>query len=68
MINTQAIKERMREVGVTQAALAAAVGIATPTMNQKIHNIRPLNLDEAEKVARELRIADDEFATYFFAS
>ena len=68
MINTQAIKDRMKETGVTQAMLAAAVGIATPTMNQKIHNIRPLTLDEAEKVASELRIGNEEFAAYFFAS
>ncbi len=53
---------------MTQAKLAAAVGIATPTMNQKIHNIRPITLDEAEKVARALDIEDREFAAYFFAS
>lgn len=68
MINTQAIKDRMKEAGMTQAKLAAAVGIATPTMNQKIHNIRPITLDEAEKVARALDIEDREFAAYFFAS
>ena len=67
MINTQAIKDRMKETGVTQAKLATAVGIATPTMNQKIHNLRPLTLDEAEKVASELRISNEEFAAYFFA-
>lgn len=67
MINTQAIKARMKETGVTQAKLAAAVGIATPTMNQKIHNLRPLTLDEAEKVASELSIKNEEFAAYFFA-
>ena len=68
MINTQAIKDRMKETRVTQAELAAAVGIATPTMNQKIHNIRPLTLDEAEKVASVLHIRNEEFAAYFFAS
>ena len=68
MINTQAIKDRMKEAGMTQAKLAAAVGIATPTMNQKIHNIRPITLDEAEKVARALDIEDREFSAYFFAS
>ena len=68
MINTQEIKDRMKEAGMTQAKLAAAVGIATPTMNQKIHNIRPITLDEAEKVARALDIEDREFSAYFFAS
>lgn len=60
--------ERMKETGVTQAALAASVGVATPTMNQKIHNIRPLTLEEAEKVAKKLSIGDEDFAAYFFAS
>lgn len=67
MINTKAIKDRMKETGVTQAALAEKVGVATPTMNQKIHNIRPITLDEAEKVASALQIRNEEFATYFFA-
>lgn len=68
MPNTVKIKKRMSELGITQADLAKCINIATPTMCQKINNIRPLSLEEAEKVAKELRIKDEDFGTYFFSS
>lgn len=67
MPNAAAIKQRMREIDMTQAKLAAAIGVATPTMNQKINGTRPFTLDEAEKVAKVLKIEDDKFGLYFFA-
>lgn len=66
MLNTKAIKRRMREMGISQAELAGALGIATPTMCQKINNIRPLTLNEAEQIAKKLQIADKDFGIYFF--
>ena len=67
MLNTIAIKRRMKEIGITQAELAKEINVKTPTMNQKINNIRPLTLDEAEKMAKRLLINDSEFGAYFFA-
>lgn len=66
MLNTSAIKSRMRELGVTQSELAGAVRMATPTICQKLNNIRPTTLEEAEKIAVKLKIADSEFGHYFF--
>lgn len=66
MPNTERLKERMRDLGYTQEALAEKIGIATPTMCQKINNIRPFSLGEAEQVAAILKIKDKEFAAYFF--
>ena len=67
MPNALAIKEKMREKNYTQATLAEKMGIATPTLSQKINGIRPMMLDEAERMAKLLEIPDDSFGVYFFA-
>lgn len=67
MINTRKIKGRMAERGLTQKDVAKALQIAQPTANQKINNVRSMDLDEAEKLAELLEISAVEFPTYFFA-
>ncbi len=67
MINTRKIKGRMAERGLTQKDVAKALQIAQPTANQKINNVRSMDLDEAEKLAELLEISTAEFSTYFFA-
>ena len=67
MVNSDKIKGRMRELGLTQADVAKALDIAQPTANQKINNIRSLDLEEAEKLSSLLKINDSDFAAYFFA-
>lgn len=67
MINTNKIKGRMKELEITQADVARYLKIAQPTVNQKINNIRPFFLDEAEKLCDLLRIKATEFGEYFFA-
>jgi transcriptional regulator with XRE-family HTH domain len=67
MVNTNKIKGRMRELEITQADVAKCLNIAQPTVNQKINNIRPFDLDEAEKFSNLLGINAGEFGTYFFA-
>lgn len=66
MPNTIKLKKRMSELGITQSALASKLSLATPTICQKINNIRPFTLGEAEKVAEILQIKDTEFGDYFF--
>ncbi|MBQ7534106.1 MAG: helix-turn-helix transcriptional regulator [Stomatobaculum sp.] len=68
MPNTQLIKERMNEKGIQQKDFAEALGIAAPTVSQKINGVRPMNLDEARKIAAMLGIYSGEFGRYFFAS
>lgn len=67
MVNTNKIKGRMRELEITQADVAKALHIAQPTANQKLNNIRPFDLDEAEKLSSMLGIDPGEFGSYFFA-
>lgn len=66
VVNTKKIKGRMAEMQLTQKDMAEALEIAQPTINQKINNIRPMNLDEAEKISNLLEISAEDFGTYFF--
>lgn len=68
MINTNKIKGRMAELQITQKDVATQLNIAQPTANQKINNIRPMDLDEAEKLSEMLKIPPEEFGVYFFYS
>ena len=68
MPNTEKLKQRMAQLGITQTELAKEIGVATPTICQKINNVRPFLLDEAEKVAEILKIKNEEFGFYFFSA
>lgn len=66
-MNTNKLKGLMKELNITQADVAKELDIAQPTANQKINNVRPFDLDEAEKLANMLHIEAGDFGTYFFA-
>lgn len=67
MLNVPKVRGRMRELGITQKDVATALGVACPTASQKLNRIRPMNLDEAETLAKLLRLDDSEFGVYFFS-
>ncbi|MBQ8263567.1 MAG: helix-turn-helix transcriptional regulator [Clostridia bacterium] len=67
MINSEAIKKRMKELGITQKDLAERLGVAKPTVSQKINGVRPLYLDEAEAIADAIKLSSSEFVQIFFA-
>lgn len=68
MLNVNKIRGRLAELNLTQRDVAQALGIAVPTASQKLNRVRPMDLDEAEKLAVLLKIDDDQFGEYFFAS
>jgi len=68
MLNSQKIKGRMAELGLNQKDVAKALGISQPTANQKLNRVRPMDLEEAEKLAELLKLDDSQFGVYFFAS
>lgn len=67
MINTRKIQGRMRELGIRQADVAKTLGLAEPTVSQKINGRRPMDLDEAKKLAQMLHIEKCDFGVYFFS-
>lgn len=68
MLNVDKVRGRMAELRITQRDVADALGIAVPTASQKLNRVRPMDLDEAEKLASLLKLENDEFGLYFFAS
>lgn len=68
MLNVDKVRGRMAELRLTQKDVANALGIAAPTASQKLNRVRPMDLDEAEKLAALLKLDDNQFGEYFFAS
>lgn len=68
MLNVDKVRGRMAELRLTQRDVADALGIAVPTASQKLNRVRPMDLDEAEKLASLLKLGNDELGLYFFAS
>ncbi len=68
MLNVDKVRGRMAELRLTQKDVAQALGIAVPTASQKLNRVRPMDLDEAEKLATLLGIGNENFGEYFFAS
>ena len=68
LINSNKLKGRLVEKGLTQKDVADILGIAQPTVNQKINNVRPMDLNEAEKLAELLDIKPAEFQRYLLNS
>lgn len=66
MLNTLKIKARIVELGLNQRDVAKALNISLPAANQKINGVRPLNMHEARKISKLLRIEDIEFVKFFY--
>lgn len=66
MLNVSKVRGRMAELNLTQKDVAKALDIAASTASQKLNRVRPLDLDEAEKLAKLLDLKNDQFAEYFF--
>lgn len=67
MLNVDKVRGRMAELRLTQKDVARALRIAIPTASQKLNRVRPMDLDEAEKLAELLQLNDSQFGLYFFA-
>ena len=65
MVNSDKLKGIMREKRMTQADAAKLLGLSECSVNQKINNVRPFFLDEAEKLANALEIDSGGFGVYF---
>lgn len=66
MLNTIRLKERIADLGLSQRTIAANLKLSQPVVSQKLRGIRPLQLHEAEALAKLLEIEPAEFCSYFF--
>ena len=53
MINSNKIKGRIVEMGFTQKDVAKRLKLSAPTVSQKINNLRPMELKEAEELSNQ---------------
>lgn len=67
MLNVDKVRGRLAELRLTQKDVASALGIAPATASQKLNRVRPMDLDEAEKLATLLQLDASQFGEYFFA-
>lgn len=66
MPNTNKIKAKIVEKGLTIGAIATEMGITPYILGQKILGKSPMTLSEAEFLQCKLEIADSEVSAYFF--
>lgn len=65
--NHSKLRGKMRELGITQAALADAIGINESTLNAKLNGKAYFSTKEIDKICQVLNIANDEIGAYFYA-
>lgn len=66
MVNTLKLKGKMAELGYNQKDVAKQLGISPATVSQKLNNVRPMTLLEANTLSEFLEIEDKDFKEYFF--
>lgn len=62
-----ALKDRMRELEITQESLAALVPMGYTSLNLSLNNKRNFRQDEMVEICRVLKIPLAEIDRYFFA-
>lgn len=65
MINTKEIKKLLIENDLEINDVASCIGRTYNSTYLKLHNKAPMNLSEANKLQKLLRIADCDFGLYF---
>lgn len=69
MVNARKIKGRLVELGMTQKDVASKEcwDCALPTVSQKLNGVRPIYIDEANALAKLLKLTELEYYEFFFA-
>lgn len=65
MINTHALRVKMKAQNVSMQDMADAISKSKTAARQKISNFRPTFLAEAEAWQKLLNISDEQFSYYF---
>ena len=56
----------MAELNLKQKDLAEALSLAESSVNLKLNNNRPMTVEEAQIIAKKLKIKNADFGSYFF--
>lgn len=63
-MNTIKLKQKMKEIGITQTAIAKQMGIKVQSLNRKI-KAGKFSISEAVAIKNALRLTNDEFIDIF---
>ncbi|MBE7041663.1 MAG: helix-turn-helix transcriptional regulator [Ruminococcaceae bacterium] len=66
MVNTNKIRGRIMEQGLTIGSLASIIGISPSTLGRKIKNHADMTLGEVESIRDILKIPPERVVDYFF--
>ncbi len=66
MLNSNKIRGRIVELGLSQDAVAKELGIAQATFSLKISGKRRMSVEECHKLKQVLKIEDCDVCDYFF--
>ncbi len=65
MCNTMKLKGKMRENGITQKALAAAIDIDRSTLNRRLKNGEDFTIGETNRIVETLHLTAEEALQIF---
>lgn len=65
LVDSKRIRARMIMLGLRNRDLAKAWGCAEQTASQKLNGTRPLSLEEANKLARLLKLSEVEYYVFY---
>ena len=66
MVNTNKLKGRIVEQGLTFGSLACIIGVSPSTLGRKIRNLSDMTLEEVERIREALEIPPSRIMEYFF--
>jgi len=66
LVNTNKIRGRIMEQGLTIGSLASIIGISPSTLGRKIKNHADMTLGEVESIRDILKIPPERVVDYFF--
>ena len=68
MVDTNKLRGRMVEKGISQEGLAKAIGLDRSTVNRKLKTGEDFSIGEANRIAEALHLSRDEAVSIFFTS
>ncbi len=66
MVNTNILRGKIAENGLSQRELAKKIGLAETTLSRKISGEKDFKLGEAEKICKALGITDNRTKAQIF--
>lgn len=67
-MNLAKLRGKLKEAGIVHKELAAkdCLDLAISTVSQKLSGVRPIHLDEADKIGKKLNFTVQEYYDVFF--